>query len=149
MKAYLLTIGLCTLLLLSCSVSPQEINYGSDQCSFCRMNIVDKTHASQVVTSKGKQYKYDAIECLIHHIQDEEIAHTPLSYVLVANYNAPGTMIAAENAHFLISKNIPSPMGAYLSAFENKQEAQTAQQKNEGELFDWNTIKAKMQITNE
>ena len=46
--------GICLLLLtISCKVEPEAIEYGKDQCSFCVMNIVDKTHAAQYVTKKG------------------------------------------------------------------------------------------------
>ena len=38
-------------LLTACSAEPEPIAYGSDACDFCRMNIVDKTHAAQLVTS--------------------------------------------------------------------------------------------------
>ncbi|MEZ4928826.1 MAG: nitrous oxide reductase accessory protein NosL [Chitinophagales bacterium] len=147
MKKPFIVIVFCYLLfLISCSVSPEEIRYGSDQCAYCSMNIVDKTHASQVVTSKGKQYKYDAVECLIHHIHDEELANTELAFILVTDYNNPGTMTPAKEAHFLISKNIPSPMGANLSAFKNIEAAQATQQENGGEIYNWETINEKMRL---
>ena len=53
------------MLLISCKIEPQAIEYGKDQCSFCVMNIVDKTHSAQYVTKKGKQFKFDAIECMV------------------------------------------------------------------------------------
>ncbi len=34
-------------------------------------------------------------------------------------------------ATFLISKNIPSPMGAFLSAFKNKEDAKSSKKKKE------------------
>ena len=60
--------AIVTILFLSlaaCTVAPVPINFGSDGCHFCKMTIVDKQHAAELVTSKGKAYKYDAIECMI------------------------------------------------------------------------------------
>lgn len=133
--------GLIILLVLmaSCSTQPEPINYGSDACHYCKMTIVSKTHAAQAVSKKGKQFKYDAIECMVNDINDENNAE--MSILLVANYLSAGNMIPAETATYLISENIPSPMGANLSATASKAEAEQLKTENGGELFDWSTLK--------
>ena len=64
-------VSLITLLWLfySCNISPKAINYGADGCHYCKMTIVETTHAAQIVTKKGKPYKYDAIECLLNDFE--------------------------------------------------------------------------------
>ena len=52
-----LSIVVLLLIFTSCNVGPQAINYGSDGCHFCKMTIVDKVHAAEIVTKKGKVYK--------------------------------------------------------------------------------------------
>lgn len=121
-----------------CSFSPKTISYGSDGCHFCSMTIVDKQHAAQFMTKKGKTYSFDASECMLNHLK--EIDRTTVATYLVNDYNAPGETIDATKATFLISKNIPSPMGAYLSAFASTDAALYAQQKNEGELLTWKEL---------
>lgn len=130
------------LFLTACSTKIQDINYGIDTCDFCRMGIVDKSHSAQVVTSKGKNYKFDAIECLIH-FSDE---HKDIEYyhVLVAELNNPGSLINAKEAKFIISKNIPSPMGASLSAVKTTVEAKKIIKEQTGELFNWEEIYSKL-----
>jgi copper chaperone NosL len=56
------------------------------------------------------------------------------------NYLEPEALIDATKATFLISKNIPSPMGAYLSAFKTKAEAEKIQAEKEGKLYSWETL---------
>jgi len=129
-------------LIISCKVEPQPIEYGKDQCSFCKMNVVDKTHASQYVTKKGKQFKFDAIECMIHDLSEKNEEN--ISLFLVANYGNPGEMIDAKTATFLISKEIKSPMGANLSAFSSKNKAEEFQQKHGGKNYTWETLKQKL-----
>ena len=127
---------------VSCKVEPEAIAYGKDQCSFCKMNIVDQTHAAQLVTAKGKQFKFDAIECMVNYLDqnsDEEIA-----LLLVADYGNPGEMTEAENAAYLITPAIKSPMGANLSAFSEKNAANELQQKHAGEIYTWETLKQKL-----
>lgn len=130
------------LVLTSCSNKVQDINYGSDSCDFCSMGIVDQGHASQLVTTKGKNFKFDAIECMAHYIlKNEEVQY---DYILVADLAKPGELIDATTAHYIITKNIPSPMGAFLSATKEDRTAKDMASEYEGELFSWQQIKEKL-----
>ncbi|WP_299524109.1 nitrous oxide reductase accessory protein NosL [uncultured Lutibacter sp.] len=145
MKTHLLKsfLGVAILaLIVSCKVEPEAIEYGKDQCSFCKMNVVDKTHSAQYVTKKGKQFKFDAIECMINDLSEK--TEEEMAIFLVANYGNPGEMIDAKTATFLISKEIKSPMGANLSAFSSKNKAEELQQKHGGENYTWETLKQKL-----
>ncbi|WP_372793141.1 nitrous oxide reductase accessory protein NosL [Lutibacter sp.] len=145
MKSKLLKplIGVVILLVsISCKVEPEAIEYGKDQCSFCKMNIVDKTHSAQYVTKKGKQFKFDAIECLINDLTDK--SEDEMALILTADYGNPGEMIDAKTATFLICKEIKSPMGANLSSFSSKNKAEELQQKYTGEIYSWETLKQKL-----
>ena len=130
---------LISVLFAACNVSPQPINYGSDVCHFCNMTIVDKQHASQLVTSKGKAYKYDAIECMVHSLQDE-FKDTEIAHKMIANFEKPGELIPAANASFLVSDKLQSPMGANLSAFQNKEAGKKAREEFTGKIYTWNEI---------
>ena len=128
------------LLFLSCNVSPKPIDYGSDGCHFCKMTIVDKIHAAEIVTQKGKVYKFDATECMINFM--EEFDTTEIALYLSNNYTTPESLIDATKATFLISENIPSPMGAFLSAFKDKADAEKMQSAKGGTLYNWNELLA-------
>lgn len=124
--------------LTSCVVEPSPINYGTDACHFCKMTIVDKVHASEIVTKKGKIYKFDAIECMIVFLNDFD--NSKVQLFLSNNYLEPVSLIDATKATFLISKNISSPMGAFLSAFNSKAAAEKVKQNKGGKLFNWEEI---------
>lgn len=130
------------LLTFSCNVTPQPIVYGSDGCSFCTMTIVDKVHAAEIVTKKGKVYKFDATECMINYLEDFDTSEIKL--YLATNYTEPEVFTDATRATFLISENIPSPMGAFLSAFENKTDAEKFQSEKGGQLYTWNQLLSKL-----
>ena len=132
-----------TSFLFSCSTEPLPIEYGFDHCNFCEMTVVDKGHAAVLVSSKGKTYKFDAIECMIHfyHRSDE----MKFSTFLVCDYTNSGNLIKAEGANFLISEGIPSPMGGFLSAISDKQVALDLQSEKGGELFHWDEVLTKFQ----
>ncbi|MCO6490460.1 MAG: nitrous oxide reductase accessory protein NosL [Phaeodactylibacter sp.] len=119
----------------SCAQSPKPINYGNDACHYCKMTIVDKQHAAEAVTQKGKVFKFDAIECLVNYLGEQE--GQQYAYLLANDYEKPGELIPAETSYYLISPNIPSPMGAFLSAFETQERARAVQSEKGGDVFDW------------
>lgn len=124
----------------ACSKEAQPINYGEEACDFCSMTIVSPTHAAQVVTNKGKNYKFDASECMIHFLESA-VEESEMLYILSANYLKPGELIEAKTATYIITENIPSPMGAFLSAINNEAEAKTLQEEHGGKLYSWEEIK--------
>ena len=113
---------ICGISISACNTKPQPIEYGKDGCHYCTMTIVDRQHASQFVTSKGKAYKFDAIECMVNALNEND--NGSYAHTLVSDFDNPGQLIDAQDASFLISKDIPSPMGAFLSAFTSKEAAQ-------------------------
>lgn len=135
-----LSFLLLMLLVTSCTVKVQPIEYGTDDCDFCKMGIVDAKHAAQLVTTKGKNYKFDAIECMLHYLQQADQASTAYQHVLVADLLHPGTLIPADQAHFIISKNIPSPMGAFLSATKTEAQAQKLIEEYTGDYYTFTAI---------
>ncbi len=128
--------------LLSCKVEPQKIDYGNAHCVHCDMTVVDKTHAAQYVTKKGRAYMFDAIECLVMKLNDEK-NEDKMAFILVADYANPGTLVDAKTASYLISEKIKSPMGANLSAFSSKEIAKKTQSLHGGTLYSWAELKEK------
>ena len=130
------------LVFASCNIEPEAINYGADQCHFCKMNIVDKQHAAQYVTQKGKQFKFDAIECMINQLAT--LDENEVAILLVSDFGFPKKMTDATKATYLISPNLKSPMGAFLTAFSSHEKATLAQKEYSGKLYSWNEIKAQL-----
>ena len=126
------------LIFSGCNVSPQPIDYGNESCHFCRMTIVDKQHGAEIVTNKGKAYKFDSSECMINFLKGFDASTVKL--YLSNDYSEPIALIDATKATFLISDQIPSPMGANLSAFNNSVEAKKMQNEKGGNLYSWEEL---------
>jgi len=131
---------------MSCQVKPSAINYGTDACSFCQMTIVDHQHAAQLVTEKGRTYNYDAIECMMHALGKWD--KPAVTYYLIADYANPGKMVDARHASYLVSKSIPSPMGAFLSGFKNQSDRDLTMKEVTGESLTWEELKTKFEVSN-
>ena len=144
MKTTTIILILSVLNLMACQVGPVAINYGNDACHYCKMTIVDKQHSAELVTVKGKAFKYDAIECMMHDLEEWE--HPEVAHFLVADFEKPGNLTDATKAQFLISKTIPSPMGEFLSAFEEEADLINILKEHQGERFDWGSLKRKYNL---
>jgi hypothetical protein len=127
------------MVLASCGVKTDPISYGTDACSFCKMTIVDKQHAAQIVTEKGKNYKYDAIECLMNDLKNWD--RPPVKDLLVADYEQPGQLVSATASHFIITEKISSPMGAFLTAFALEASRDKTLQQLGGKSLNWDQLK--------
>ena len=143
---YLSYTVILLLLLSSCTVEPAPINYGEDACDFCKMNIVDRQHAAEFVTMKGKSYKFDAVECMLNYLNRNDLASKEMAFLLVCNYNQPGELIDANAASYIISEAIPSPMGAFLSALDNSESAHQIIEVKGGEVFTWDELKRRYEV---
>ena len=122
----------------SCEIEPVSIDYGNDNCHYCNMTIVDRQHAAQLVTDKGRAYKFDAIECMLNYTRENTAR--PVSVYLVNDFKNPGKLIDATNATYLISPGIRSPMGANLSGFNSEQDAREIQTNYNGTLYNWKQL---------
>ena len=122
----------------SCELKPEPIHYGMDVCGYCSMTIVDRQRASQVVSDKGRVVKFDAIECMVNHL--EEVDYQNVGMILCATYNEPGELMDATKATYLISPELPSPMGENLTAFGDKRLAMDVQKDVTGNLYTWQEL---------
>ena len=135
MKKVILHLLLLTLLVSSCTPEPVPISYGNDACHFCKMNIVDQQYAAELVTTKGKVFTFDAIECMIHFKKEKK--YSDFAFELINDFNAPGNLINASSSYYLISKDLPSPMGANLTGFDSKKAAIQMHTEKGGQVYNW------------
>ena len=145
-KINTLILLVLSVLLTSCSSEPQPINYDEDECHRCKMIISDSRYGTEAITHKGKIFKYDAIECLIPSMLKDEAGN--LDQMFVTDYYSPKTFISANEASYLISKNLPSPMGGFLTAFASTEAAKKAQNEYNGDIYTWESLLEKYKNDN-
>lgn len=125
--------------LLSCKSEVRPINYGEVSCDFCRMTVVDKIHGAEIISDKGKVYTFDAVECMVNFAMEKSFGDE--SKYLTNHYREPSELIDATEAFFLISPDLPSPMGANLTALPDKASADEAMKDYHGELLNWEELR--------
>jgi copper chaperone NosL len=123
-----------------CSVAPEPIHYGEDNCAHCSMTIMDKRYGTEIVTAKGKVYKFDSVECLVEFLLDKKVSSEDAKLVLVTPFNHPGELVDAGVSQVLHCKDLPSPMGKYLTAFKDKTDGLHFREGYGGELYCWEDL---------
>jgi copper chaperone NosL len=104
------------------------------------MTIMDHRYGSELVTQKGKVYTFDAAECLIEYLYHNEAIGQDAKFLLVTPYTDPNHLMDAKSATYLVSKQMPSPMGAYLTSFSDKETARNYQNDKGGNLYTWEEL---------
>lgn len=110
---------------MSCQKSgPQDFNLGKDQCDNCRMTITDLKYATQLITEKGRSYKFDDIMCMnMYESSNPDKATNAKTYVI----DFPsGKFLEKAKATFIKGGSIKSPMGGNTQAYQDKAAAQKA-----------------------
>ncbi|HEY1061081.1 MAG TPA: nitrous oxide reductase accessory protein NosL [Daejeonella sp.] len=136
----LVIIGLSTLLFGSCSTAPEPIRIGKDNCDFCKMTISDSRFGAQVVTNKGKKHKFDDQHCLSQFLYEDKVKDEDIAGVYFVDFNKPHDLINAENAFFLQSPSLKSPMNGNIAAFSNNDSLENAVQTFYGNKITWEEI---------
>ncbi len=119
---------------------PQPIEYGKDNCTFCQMLITDHEFGSELITPKGKVFKFDSIECLVAYSQMPGNYDPKASAVYVTSMLEPDVLFDAKSAMFVISKTIDSPMGANLAAFRSHEAAKKTISDTAAVHYNWEKL---------
>lgn len=140
MKKIILFFSLMMLVISSCSKKPEPIAYGEDECEFCKMIVMDKRYGAELVTDKGKIYKFDSVECLVGYIDNKKLNEKDYSSVWVGNYSNPGKLIDASKAIYLKNDELRSPMGLNVLAVETQDQFDIIFDKDGGKKLVWKDL---------
>jgi copper chaperone NosL len=128
---------LIILTLTSCGSKPEPINYGHDECEFCRMLVTDNKYGAELVTDKGKIYKFDSVECMIEFSLVKNTLGDTNNKLLITDFNNPGNLVDARNSFYVKNDKFRSPMGLNVTAVNNGEQAQKFISENGGEKLSW------------
>ncbi len=113
--------SILVLFFISCYKKPEPIEYGKDVCDLCKMNITDNKFAAEIITTKGKIYKFDSIECLFQFKQYALDTEEKIHSEWVNDFSNPRTFIDLRKAFFLHSEVFRSPMGLNVLSFSTQE----------------------------
>lgn len=130
---------LSVLFLQACTdTKPQVIKVNKDICDFCAMTISDGRFGAEVITEKGRAYKFDDIQCLMGYKRENTKVGFAAFYV--HDYSQKNSLIDATKAFYIKHDDMRSPMGGNIAAFKNKTNAEEFTKKHQVEIKKWTDI---------
>ena len=115
---------------------PVPFKLGKDGCDHCKMTIMSNKHGLELITDKGKIYKFDDLSCGITYSK----LHTTSGDKLYAvDYNT-GAFLEANTAFYVKSDKNKTPMNSMILAFKSKTEAEKLQKSKGGVMLTWESV---------
>lgn len=136
-RAGLLATMFLAMVFMSCNSGPQPIKLGSDACDFCKMGIADQHFGAEIITQKGKVYKFDDMHCIAAFIKSSEVARSDIKEIWLVNYAEPHNFIPAGKAFLFESADLHSPMGGNIASFDEKARLTDAMKIMKGQPLTW------------
>lgn len=128
------------LIFIGCSSKPEPLRYGVDACHTCRMTLMDNRFGAELVTRKGKLYKFDDMNCMLNFYHSGEVKPEDFAHRLVINYESPGTFLNVDESFYLKSDEIKTPMASKLAAFESYDRAMFYKKQWGGIFMAWGEV---------
>lgn len=125
----------------ACADGPRTVHIGSDNCDHCHMTISQEAFAAQLITDRGRAYLFDSVECMAEFLsQGETVTRDQVRSLWVTDFAAPGSWVRAEDATYLRSEQLRSPMGMGLSAYATDEGSRESRSEFGGEMMDWEQV---------
>ncbi|MBX7241448.1 MAG: nitrous oxide reductase accessory protein NosL [Bacteroidia bacterium] len=126
--------------LSACQNGPIPINVGKDACSFCKMTISDNKFGAELITDKGKIYKFDEYHCLHAFIISGTLTQAQIKEVYISDYFPPNQLINVKQAFFIQSEKIHGPMNGNVAVFSTETGLKKGQELYGGSTLTWKDL---------
>lgn len=140
LKAITPVAALLLIFFSACNTKPQAFDLGKDACSDCKMTIMDNKFGGEIITKKGRVYKFDDAHCLTHFIKSGNIKKDDIFQTVFISYQRPNIFLDSKSVQFIVSDQLKSPMNSNAAAFENKKTAEEKLRQIKGTIKNWDEL---------
>jgi copper chaperone NosL len=124
----------------SCNAGPEALKTGVDNCYFCKMTISDARFGAEIVTKKGKIYKFDDTHCILNYLKTKDIELANIKNIYLTNYCGSHQLLDVKNVVLLKAEELRSPMGGNTAAFDVQDSLFAVQKFFPGIVVTWNEL---------
>ena len=110
----------------------------NDMCSFCRMSISEKRYAAELIDEEGEVFKFDDIGCMANFIKQKRNNAT-IDARFVMDFDRR-EWLKAENAFYVRSSELTTPMNGGIVAFKDRSSAEAAVAKYQGTKLEFSEV---------
>lgn len=128
------------LFITSCTVKPEAFVIGKDVCYDCKMTIMDPKFGAEIITKKGKIYKFDDAHCIAHFLKEDNVKAADIAQTVFIDHEIETNFLDVKSVFFVVSPQLKSPMNSNAAAFSNKRTAEQIATQTSGKIKDWQTL---------
>lgn len=139
-SAAIIITGMLLSCLTACTeqVKPVAIKLNKDECAHCKMTLTDARFAVELITPKNRIYTFDDIACLKRYLKEN--TRDEKTTIWISDYQNQGQFVKIEEAFFVQSNEIHSPMGGHTIAFAGTEIANEFALKYATKVNTWNQL---------
>lgn len=135
------TVAIAAIVALnSCSVKPEPFQFGKDACDDCKMTIMDPKFGGEIISKKGRVFKFDDPHCLAHYIKTGNIKQEDIGQTAFVDYEKGQDFLDASSTYFVVSPQLKSPMNSNAAAFATKEKAEAKAAETGGRVKTWSEV---------
>ncbi len=127
-------------ILQSCSTQSSPIRAGVDNCFFCKMTVSDTRFGAELITTKGKVYKFDDMHCILAYLHSGAVEQTAIKDIYLVDFSDPHQLQKADKTFLLQSDELRSPMNGNIAAFSNEDSMKKALAQFKGNTTAWSQL---------
>ncbi|NNL30073.1 MAG: hypothetical protein HKO77_03580 [Gemmatimonadetes bacterium] len=131
--AILMTLSACG------DPGPRPLVAGVDACADCLMVLDAGSHGAELVSTTGRIHTFDSVECMTNYLRTGALGGDVHS-LWVVDFSAPDNLVPAEDAYYLVSSTLGSPMGLGVTAFGRKEDRDGAVHAFGGDPAEWSDV---------
>ena len=124
--------------------APRPLVLGADVCTQCHMTFADPRFGAELVTTTGKVLVFDDAGCLATYLIDPAEPSERWHSMWVMDYLRPDSLIPADQAIFLRSDSLRTPMDHRLVAVTPGPAADSLQAALGAERLDWAGVRERV-----
>jgi copper chaperone NosL len=136
----LVTLGV-TMAAAACgSPGPRPLAFGTEQCAHCHMTLADPRFAGELVTVTGKVIPFDDVGCLALYVGTGGMSRDRIGSLWVSDFAHPDSLFDVNQAVFLRSDSLKTPMDYHVVAFREGRTADSVRAALGGKLLSWSQV---------
>jgi len=118
------------------------IAMGVDACDHCHMPVADPRFTAELLTTTGRVYRFDDIECLAAFLADGVVPAGKVRGAWAADFLQPGLWLPVETATFLRTDSLHTPMASGLIALNPAAPLDSVAHAVGGTRLDWAAVRS-------
>lgn len=136
----LIILVISCLSLSSCNTTPEALKYGNDNCFSCKMTISDQRYGAEIISKKGRVYKFDDSFCMLAYLKTKELDQNMIQSIYITSFTGKHQLINVEEALLLQSESVRGPMGGNIIASDQIDSINKLKEQFPGNHLLWSEI---------